>query len=190
MNFEYLLKNRNMTVYECSKLSNIPYSTLSDIIKGRTEIGKCSFATAYALAETLGITMEELYRTMNVPRRIPFELFKSSVQHDLKREGDLGFIKMVIINKYIDKYWHWEWYMEALYMLAMLDYLCRVNSLPVSNEYDELRHHRISETIYPSDILLIDKLKPELKIKERSIAESIPEFIRFNIVEKEIRDAV
>ena len=46
----------------------------------------------------------------------------------------------------------------------------------------------MKKTIYPKDIELIAELSRETDIKEQAKAESILEFIRFNIVEKEFRD--
>ena len=73
-------------------------------------------------------------------------------------------------------------------MLAMLDYLCRINDLPLCSNYDHIRRTSLKKIIYPRDIELAAKLDKSLDIKEQAIKESIPEFIRFNIVEKEIRN--
>ena len=33
-----LLKERQLSVYQCAKESHVPYTTLSDIVKGKTRI--------------------------------------------------------------------------------------------------------------------------------------------------------
>lgn len=66
MDFSYLLKDGTMSVYECSKRSGIPYSTLSDILKGKTPIDKVSVKNLHALSKTLGYTMNTLYSMMQV----------------------------------------------------------------------------------------------------------------------------
>jgi hypothetical protein len=46
----------------------------------------------------------------------------------------------------------------------------------------------LSKPIYPKDVLLADKLDSKSKVKEQSFIDAIPEFVRFNIVECNIRD--
>ena len=55
-----LLKEKQLSVYQCAKESHVPYSTLSDIVKGKTRIEKCTAETIYKLARTLHVTMEAL----------------------------------------------------------------------------------------------------------------------------------
>ena len=55
-----LLKEKQLSVYQCAKESHVPYTTLSDIVKGKTRIEKCTAETIYKLARTLHVTMEEL----------------------------------------------------------------------------------------------------------------------------------
>lgn len=40
-----LLKERQLSVYQCAKESHVPYTTLSDIVKGKTRIEKCTAET-------------------------------------------------------------------------------------------------------------------------------------------------
>ena len=35
-----LLKEKRLSVYQCAKESRVPYTTLSDIVKGKTKIEK------------------------------------------------------------------------------------------------------------------------------------------------------
>lgn len=53
-----LLKNRNMSEYALSKISGVPYSTISDMCSGKTDIRKCNCETIYKIAKALGTTME------------------------------------------------------------------------------------------------------------------------------------
>ena len=55
-----LLKEKQLSVYQCAKESHIPYTTLSDMVKGKTRIEKCTIETIYKLARTLNVTMEAL----------------------------------------------------------------------------------------------------------------------------------
>ena len=125
---------------------------------------------------------------MTKDSRIPFENFKSSVCHHLKRLGDIDFIIEVLESDEITEYYNLGWYPECLYMLAMLDYLSRVNKIPLCNKYDFLRRCRLSETVYPTSIIIISLGTNGESIREQAKRESIPEFIRFNIVKNDVRD--
>ncbi len=55
-----LLKKNNLSIYQCSKASGIPYTTLSEIVNGKNKISKCSGETLYKLAKVLNVSIEEL----------------------------------------------------------------------------------------------------------------------------------
>ena len=122
--------------------------------------------------------------------RIDFELFKSEVCHLLKELGDTEFIISLLESDTIRKYYDKQWYPEALYLLAMLDYVSRVNAVVLCADYDDLRTKKLQEIIYPSGIITQAIVTGDETIKSKAIEESIAEFIRFNIVEKDIRDVV
>lgn len=106
----------------------------------------------------------------------------------MKRLGDIDFIIEVLENDEITEYYNLGWYPECLYILAMLDYLSRVNKVPLCNKYDFLRRCRLSETVYPTSIIIMSLGRNGESIREQAKRESIPEFIRFNIVENDVRD--
>lgn len=54
-----VMEDRGMTRYRLSKVSGIPWATLSDICTGRTELERCSAGTVLKLARALGLTVEE-----------------------------------------------------------------------------------------------------------------------------------
>ena len=60
MRISYIMKQKKMTPYQLSKISKIPYATLSDILSGKTEITKCSAGTIYKLSKALQVSMESL----------------------------------------------------------------------------------------------------------------------------------
>ncbi len=189
MQLAMLLIQKKMSIYQCSKLSGIPYTTLLELVKGKTSIEKCTAETIYRLAATLETTMDDLYTRLRTSQtRAAFETFKSNVCHLVKEKGDIDFIIETLQADDIGRYWRLKWYPEAYYMLAMVDYLSRVNQLPLCKNYDSIRGTSLKETIFPRDIELTASLDPSLDIKTQAVAESIPEFIRFNIVEKEIRN--
>lgn len=123
-----------------------------------------------------------------MPDRNHFEIFKSSICHLVKDKGDMDFIIDVLRENEIRMYWDRKWYPESFYLLAMLDYLCRENGLPICQDYDDIRKYRLVEPIYPRDIMVAAKLSPALDEREASVENAIPEFLRFNIVEGDVRN--
>lgn len=122
--------------------------------------------------------------------RIDFELFKSNVCHRLKEKGDIDFIIDLLEKDEITEYYKRKRYPECLYLLAMLDYISRVNDVPICNRYEELRHLKLKEPLFPASILILANVNNDNTIKEEALSHSIPEFMRFNIVENYIRDVI
>lgn len=60
MKIDYIMKQKGITKYQLAKRSNIPYTTLNDILSKKTQITKCSAETIYKLSQTLQISMESL----------------------------------------------------------------------------------------------------------------------------------
>jgi len=81
-----------------------------------------------------------------------------------------------------------KWYPEALYLLAMLDYLSRENNVPICKNYNDIRNSKLQKLVFPSSIVILCKTLKSDKPKEDIIRMAIPEFLRFNIVESEVRN--
>ncbi len=193
MRLNSLLREKQLSVYQCAKESNVPYTTLLDIVKGKTRIEKCMAETLYKLAKTLDVSMEELLaecfrENQNTPDSRDFEIYKSNICHLVKNKGDIDFIIDTLKENQIRIYWERKWYPESFYLLAMVDYLSRENDLPLCNDYEDIRNCALSEPLYPRDVILAAKLDASLDVKEQCLKEAIPEFMRFNIVESEIRN--
>lgn len=123
-------------------------------------------------------------------KRCSFELFKSNVCHWLKEEGDIDFLIQVLESDLIRKYYNRKWYLESFYLLGMLDYISRINDVPMCSEYDDLRQQRMQEIVYPVGVLLTARVLEDESIKEQALKEAIPEILRFNIVESDIRNVI
>ena len=181
------LEKRNLSIYQCSQMSGISYSTLRELICGKTKIENCAAGTLYRLSKVLETSMEELLIESS-EYRCDFETFKGNVCHKVKEEGDLDFIIETVQTNVIRKYWEKQWYPEAFYLLAMVDYLSIINEIPLCSDYADIRSCKLKEIVYPRDIQLTARMSHELDVKEKSYQESIPEFQRFNIVESEVRN--
>ena len=182
-----LLKQRGMTKYRLAKESRVPHTTVLDICNEKTSITKCSLMTIYRLAKTLNVNMEYL---IEYEERPPFEAFKSSICHKVKNLGDLDFIIETLESDKIRELYNKEWKLESLYLLAMIDYLCRENDLQLCSNYNDLRRMKFSKPIYPAGIVAMSICSDDKKIKHDSVKYAIPEFIKFNIVENEVRNVV
>ena len=189
MTLDRLLAERSLTKYRLSKLSGVPYTTISDICSGKAEMKKCSAETVYKLAKALDVSMEELVADSLTGRR-DFELFKSEICHRVRRMGDMDFIIDTLRGREIRTYEERKWYPECLYLLAMLDYISRVNDVPLCSEYDDLRRCRLQNTLYPRGIRVLSAVAGNDDAMKESEREAIPEFMRFNIVESEVRNVV
>ena len=120
--------------------------------------------------------------------RQSFEVFKSTVCHMVKDMGDMDFIIDALESDRIRKLYQKKWYPESLYLLAMVDYLSRENDLPICNEYSDIRSARLREPIYPSSVIVMSEFSHSDRPKQISFEQAIPEFIRFNIVESDVRN--
>ncbi len=189
-----LLNENKMSRYKLSKESGVPQSTISDICSGKTSLEKCSVGTLYKLAKVLGVTIEALLeankQTLKEDEeyRCSFETFKSNICHRVKDIGDIDFIIETLETDRIRTFYRKKWYLESLYLLGMVDYLSRVNDLPICSNYSDIRSQKLSKVIYPTSILIQSAIMHNDEIKKEARRNSIPEFMRFNIVESEVRN--
>lgn len=123
-------------------------------------------------------------------RRTDFEIYKSNICHLVKEMGDLDFIIYILENDMVRKLYQKEWYQETLYLLAMVDYLSKKNDLPICSEYEELRCRKLSKVIYPSGVITLAGITGDETYKEKALTQAIPEFMRHNIVESEVRNVI
>jgi len=184
-----LLEQNNMSKYRLSKISGVPYTTVSEITTGKTKITNCTGENLYRLAKALDVTIEDLLAD-SMEYRQSFEAFKSNVCHRVKDIGDIEFIIEALESDKIRKLYRRKWFPEALYLLAMVDYLSRENDIPICNEYNDLRSAKLRDPIFPSSIIAMSVLAHNDQAKKDSYAEAIPEFRRFNIIESEVRNVI
>ena len=187
MKLNDLLEQKAMTKYKLSKISRVPFTTISEMTTGKSKIKNCTGETLYRLAKALDVTVEDLLAD-SMEYRQSFETYKSNVCHLVKDMGDIEFIIDTLESDKIRKLYEKRWYPESLYLLAMVDYLCRENDLPICNEYSDIRAACLQKPIYPASIITMSVLSKSERPKRDSFAAAIPEFRRFNIVENEVRN--
>lgn len=69
-----LMEKNSMTKYALAKKSGVPYTTVSDIVKGKVRLEKCEAETVYRLSKALGTTVDALLRA-NIEERVEFAVF-------------------------------------------------------------------------------------------------------------------
>ena len=185
-----LLIDKGISKYRLSKESGVPQATINDICSGKADIEKCSAGTLYKIARILGTTVENIIEDNKREYRIPFERFKSNACHILKDLGDVDYMLGILNSNKIRILYENRWYPEAFYLLGMLDYLSRINDVPLCENYNDIRANRLSEPVYPSGVLVTCEILKSDEPKKDAEREAIPEFLRFNIIENEVRNIV
>ena len=135
------------------------------------------------------VTMEELLAE-HLEKRCDFELFKSNVCHKLKECGDVEYMIEILEGDEIGIYYRRKWYPEAFYLLGLLDYLSRVNEVPVCTDYNAMRKQKLDKVIYPQSVRMMAAIKNSKEPLRQAREEAIPEFLNYNIVEGEVRNVV
>ena len=186
-----LLKEKNMSVYRLHKEACIPQATLSDILSGKTSILKCNAETLYKIAKVLDVSIEYLIESSSqdcTEKRPSFETFKSNICHYVKDKGDIDFIIDTLESDHIRRLYNQKWYAESFYLLAMVDYLSRLNSVPLCGNYNDIRSQKLEKELYPASLLISCAVLGNETIRKECRDNAIPEFKRFNIMESEIRN--
>ena len=184
------LKKQNLTKYRLSKESGVPQATINDICSGKTDPDKCAAGTLYRLAKVLGVSVEDILESAHQEYRSSFETFKSNICHHVKDMGDVDFMIGLLETDEIRVLYDKKWYPEAMYLLGMLDYLSRVNGIPLCTRYNDIRSRRLKKKIFPAGVLVTSKVLKTDEPMRKAEQEAIPEFRRFNIIENEVRNVV
>ena len=119
-----------------------------------------------------------------------FDVFKSNVCHQLHASGDIEFIRETLDRKEIEKRFVKKEYAESLYLLALVDYLCRINKLEIPAKFDSMRRLKLEKPVYPKSMRFLAMFSENRQMVRDMLRQSIPEFRRFNIYEGDIRNVV
>ena len=184
MTFKDFLKLKKITGYALSKNTGISYTTISDLINGKTNIQNISLKHAIRISSFLKIDIHDL-ANMDTVNLVDFRYFRNNLLHELKNNNPIDFINKIIKQKEIDFYYKNNGVDRALYLLALIDYLCRINKKPIyTDRYNELRKEKLDKVCFVDDDLFhfetVEEAENKLCIKV------IPEFKKFNIVEEDV----
>ena len=75
-----------------------------------------------------------------------------------------------------------------MYLLGMVDYLSRINGLPMCTNYNDIRNQKLEKPFFSTGVVISSAAIRDESIKKEALANAIPEFMRFNIVESEVRN--
>ena len=189
-----ILNDRNISLYQLEKASNISHATLNDIYNERSNIDNCTVLVMSKIAHSLNMEIDDLYKKLTYDDLSlfaysdDFDLFKSNTLQHLKRVGDKAFIKEIKDSHVIDAYYQNQNYLEALYLLSLIDYLCAKKDIPLLKQYDELREFKLNKLYVSKSIYLLLATK---HINLTSISkECVKEFLTHNIVEADLNGVI
>ena len=200
-----LMNDCHMSRAELSARSNIPESTLRDILNGKAQLDRCEAVTLYNIAYALDVSVEDILEgywdalERDAPSRISvhdenslmnFYVLADSMLGRLRATGDLAFIDGIDQNGWIERLYQGREYRCALFLLGMMDYLCRKNGVRQVARYDEYRKTRLDRPVYALRTLNVNDDDGAFQ-RARTEAENnaIPELGRFGIymTEEDIR---
>lgn len=184
MKFKDLLLKEHITGYALSKNTGIPYTTINDLINGRTVIQNVSLKNAIKIAKFLNVKIDVL-ADLDKEDLIEFRYFRNNALHELKSIGPNSFIKKIIKEKEIDYYYKNNGKEYALYLLALIDFLANKYSIDrFEKRYNDLRKEKLEKPFFVGSDLIsfktIEEAERKLQIK------TIPEFKKFNIIEDDV----
>ena len=117
-----------------------------------------------------------------------FEIFKSNVCHSVKYDGDHSFLEEIYKSEKIQDYFQKKQFLECFYLLGMVDYLCKENNIPLNFKYNSIRQYKLGDLVFPRGVITECVVFGNEFPKKDYLKKAIPEFLRFNIVEAEVRN--
>ena len=187
-----ILEEKNMSLYRLEKESHISHATLSDLYNEKYSINNCHIQLIYQLSKVLDINMEELYEMLSYKKmryiafNKEFDVFKSSVCHELKSLKDKQFLIKYLSNNKVKEYYQNNDFLKAIYLISIIDFVCKRNNLPLVSQFNEIRKLKLDKLYVPESLFLL--LKSNQITVSQIIKESNNIFLKHNIVESEIEN--
>lgn len=128
-------------------------------------------------------------------KKFYFDIFRSEVCHMYKSKGDKSFIEEVLLAHAVENLWEMKQYAKAFYLIAIIDYLSDKYNIPYFEDYNYYRTQSLKNTLFPREIVLLDKINANNNEKIRAIEKCKKHpigkyFYRYNIIEGDITDVV
>jgi len=184
MNFKELLQKKNITGYALAKNTGIPYTTINDLINGKTIIQNVSLKHALAIADFLKVDIRELNK-LETKSQIEFRYFRNNLLADLKRTEPMAFARKIINSKEIDYYYKNNAKECAYYLLALIDYIFEINKKELyGKRYNKLRKEKLDDPFFTGSKII--KFKTVEEAEKALHIKAMPEFKKFNIIEEDV----
>ena len=186
MDFKGFLDKAGMSAYRLAKLANVPYSCIADLCLNKTVTRNLTLEKACRISFALGIRPEKLLE-LKAETNLPMRYFRNNILHDLKQMGNNAFVDEILRRREIDGHYKNGDMAKALYLLALVDYLCTLANHPIyKKRYNQLRKLRLDKPCFVgSDIIQYNSIEEAEKSLGKAV---IPEFAKYNIIETNIKD--
>ena len=175
MKLKSIIKMKYKSIRSCAENCGIPYTTLYELCSGKRSLYHCEAQTLFKLSKSLNMTMEEMLEGET------FQIFRDNLHNQKKQLGDKRFLLKHLERNTINVLWDEEKQEKSLYLLAMVDLLCKRNNYPIIKEYEDKRKYKLKKPLFVGD----SKLD-----KEKAKQQALPEFSVYNIYEGTIDDAI
>ena len=194
-----LMENRNMTRAHLSRISGVPESTLRDILNGKTRLDRCEVTTVLCLAEALGTTVEKVMvnyweeqfdddwekeqeKLHDDGNLLFFYTIVDATMFKLQLEDDQDFVQSMLDNCWIERFYAEKRYRCALFLLGLVNYLCRKHQWKLDDRFDEYQNTYLDLPVYSLRTLEDGDEEDDLvEAKAYTEAYAVPELARFNI---------
>lgn len=174
MSVKDLLAVHHMSAHALSEATGVSYSTIYNLVHGKTTLDKCSYKTVSSIASLFNIPTDILAANDT------FSHFRDELHVQVKSMGIERFLNYYITADEARAYYRAGFVLRSVYLVCMIDYLCDYEGLTRPRKYDHLRNLKFDPPVKISDW-------PDEELKN---AVYIPVFVRNGILEGEIFDAV
>lgn len=100
--FIEILRNKDITISECSKQSGIPRSTIADLAKGKTRIENISAGNLFKLSKCFGTTMNEMMEYCSLPSCDSDIDFMKAEESKITENGLSAYVDYILSNNLIE----------------------------------------------------------------------------------------
>lgn len=194
-----LMKEKNMTRAELSRKSGVPESTLRDILSGKAQFDRCEVLTVACIAGALDTPMEELLGSHIDEALCGGDQLPKTERHDdfsmldfyvmvgcslikLGSCGDMGFVKAICKDYWIERFYADGLYRCAFFLLGLIDYLCRLHGQKPVSRFDALRDECLDQPVYSLRTMEEGDEEDALyEAKNSTELNAVPELASFNI---------
>ena len=188
-----VINHSGLSFEELYKATEIPASTLSDILSGKAELTHCQARTIQKLSHGIGLSMDELMDLDSLARSLPerngsgklhklcspdvFRAFRGDLLDVLQHIDEETFIYAAAQTEFVESMYEAGLCPQALYSLGLIDYLCDKHRIPRLAQYNKYRGDTMEKTVFGysgTECQLLDYM---------CFDNLIPQMLKFNFVE-------